>query len=136
MRYTICYVSTAVEDIEQEEIKDLLQKWKERNNDDGVKGILLYSEGNFFQVLEGEKKSLLELFENIRKDSRHHSVIQILGKDIDNTGYDGYDADFVTEKNKYSREAMERYYKPLKGMDAQTQEVAKRMLDVFIETSK
>lgn len=136
MRYTICYVSTAVEDIEQEEIKDLLKKWKEKNNDDGVKGILLYSEGNFFQVLEGEKKSLLELFENIRKDSRHHSVIQILGKDIDNIGYDGYDADFVTEKNKYSSEAMERYYKPLKGMDAQTQEVAKRMLDVFIETSK
>ncbi|UJH92847.1 BLUF domain-containing protein [Antarcticibacterium sp. 1MA-6-2] len=136
MRYTICYVSTAIENLEQEKLEQLLQKWKEKNNDEGFKGILLYSEGNFFQVLEGEKRQLLELFENIRKDKRHHSVIQILGKEIDQTGYDGYDADFVTEKNKYSREAMERYYKPLDGMDVQTKEVAKRMLDVFIETSK
>lgn len=136
MRYTICYVSTATGDMKQEKIKELLEKWKDKNSEKGIKGILLYSEGNFFQVLEGEKKEINQLFEVIKKDNRHHTIIQILGKNIDETGYDGYDADFVTDKNKYSPEAMERYYKPLEGMDSQIQEVAKRMLDVFIETSK
>jgi hypothetical protein len=136
MRYTICYLSTASENLKQEEIKDLLDRWKKKNNSKNMKGILLYSEGNFFQVLEGEKTNVIELLEVIKKDDRHHSVIQILGKEIDQTGYDGYDADFVTDKNKYNPESMERYYKPLEGMDVQTKMAAKRMLDVFIETTK
>jgi hypothetical protein len=122
--------------LKQEEIKDLLDRWKKKNNSKNMKGILLYSEGNFFQVLEGEKTNVIELLEVIKKDDRHHSVIQILGKEIDQTGYDGYDADFVTDKNKYNPESMERYYKPLEGMDVQTKMAAKRMLDVFIETTK
>ncbi len=136
MKYTICYVSTASENLKLEEIKDLLDKWKKKNNSKNMKGILLYSEGNFFQVLEGEKGNLIELFEVIKNDERHHAVIQILGKEIDRVGYDGYDSDFVTGKNTYNPETRERYYKPLEGMDVQTKMVAKRMLDVFIETSK
>lgn len=136
MKYTICYISTASQNLKQEEIKDLLEKWKKKNNSKNMKGILLYTEGNFFQVLEGGKTNVIELFEVIKNDERHHAVIQILGKEIDQTGYDGYDADLVTDKNKYNPDKLERYYKPLEGMDVQTKMAAKRMLDVFIETSK
>lgn len=67
MRYAICYVSTAAKNLTSPEINDLLDFSKKTNTRKDIKGVLLYSEGNFFQVLEGEKADILELFGRIEK---------------------------------------------------------------------
>lgn len=136
MRYAICYVSTAVESINTEEIQKLLKKAEENNNKNGLKGMLLYSEGNFLEVIEGEKSYVLELFNDIKNDPRHTNIIQILGKDIDHGAYDGFESDIVTDKNKYDPTIIKDYMYHLEGMDPGTQEVVRRILEVFIETSK
>lgn len=134
MRYAICYVSTAQKNISAEEIEDLLKYSQNKNNEHDVKGILLYSKENFFQVLEGNKEYLISLFGKIQNDSRHHSIIQVVGKDLDHGSFDGYTFDIVTEKNKYGPHVLQQYLKPLKGMDEKTKEVVKDILEVFIET--
>ncbi|HSI70383.1 MAG TPA: BLUF domain-containing protein [Gillisia sp.] len=136
MRYTICYVSTAVSGLDEKEVNSLLRESQESNNRNKVKGVLLYSSGNFFHVMEGEKPHIMELYSHIENDPRHTNIIQIVGKEMETTAFDGFVTDIVTEKNKYDPAMLKEYLEPLKGMDPKTQEVAKRMLEVFIETSE
>jgi len=59
MRYSIVYVSTASKDLEKKEIERTLNSSKTWNNENDVTGLLLFSEGNFFQIIEGEKRKFL-----------------------------------------------------------------------------
>lgn len=136
MRYAICYVSTAVKKLDREEIKELLEYTEEKNNRINVKGLLLYSEGNFFHVMEGEKKIVHDLYEQIQNDPRHHNIIQVLGKELDHGAFDGFKSDIVTDENKYDPDILQEYLEPVRGMDKQTQLVVKDILEVFIETRK
>lgn len=136
MRYTICYVSTATSELNEEKVPGLLQKIEKANNRNEVKGILLYSSGNFFHVMEGDKDHILELYNQIENDERHTNIIQIVGKEMETTAFDGFVTDVVTEENKYDPAILKEYLEPLEGMDPKTKEIAKRMLEVFIETSE
>ncbi len=136
MRYAICYVSTASEDVEIEEIKDLLDKTAQYNNKHDIRGVFLYAEGNFFQILEGEKDLVEELFEEIKKDDRHKNIIQVVGKNMKHGAFDGFKAEMVKESQKLDHELVKEYMEQVEGLDGQTQGVVKRMLEVFIETHK
>lgn len=96
MRYAICYVSTRTNEVSEEEIRELLQKREKENSRNEVKGLLLYSEGKFFQVLEGEKNLILSLFEDIQKDPRHKDLMQIVGREISEGSYDDYISDYLS----------------------------------------
>lgn len=135
MRYAICYVSTASPGLTDAEIKKMLETAEKNNSRNDVKGLLLYSEGNFFEIIEGNKDHIIKLFSEIQNDKRHHNIIQIVGKEISSPAFDGFKTDIVTEKNKYNSKTLKSYLEPLEGMDPKTQQVAKGMLEVFIETS-
>ncbi|QED36212.1 BLUF domain-containing protein [Antarcticibacterium arcticum] len=134
MRYAICYVSTAKADLEKPEVENLLDYTSNFNNSHDIRGVLLYSEGNFFQILEGDKKFVLELFDQIQKDNRHHNIIQVLGKDLKQGAFDGFKAEIVTSRNKYDYELVKEYMEQVEGLDPQTQQTVKRILEVFIDT--
>lgn len=76
MRYLI-YLSTAVELFSDEELKQLLVKSRENNFRNELTGLLLYNDGNFIQVLEGEEAALAETFRIIEADKRHKNIIII-----------------------------------------------------------
>ena len=62
-----------------------------------IKGILLYSQGNFFQVLESEfdnKQIILDLYENIKNDGRHYDVIKIMEKQTSAPSFSKYNTAF------------------------------------------
>jgi hypothetical protein len=48
----------------------------------GVSGMLLYKDGNFMQLLEGEETVVRNLFEVITQDSRHRGTIVLLEEQI------------------------------------------------------
>lgn len=97
-RYAICYVSSSNRNFQREEIKKLFARWEKVNQENDVKGILLFAEGNFFQVLEGKKKFIIQLFTKIQKDPRHYNIIQIIGEEMKKGGFDSYKCDLVTEE--------------------------------------
>lgn len=134
MRYAICYVSTASKDTNPEDIRKLLDSTAQYNNAHDIRGILLYAEGNYFQILEGEKKLVEEIFSDIQKDPRHQNIIQVVGKDIKQGAFDGYKAEMVNERNKCDYDLVKEYMEQVKGLDSQTQGVVKRMMEVFIDT--
>lgn len=48
----------------------------------GVTGMLLYADGSFFQVLEGEEATVDALFESISRDDRHGGVTLIIREPV------------------------------------------------------
>ncbi len=134
MRYAICYVSTASKDLEEKEIKEILDYSAEYNNQHDIRGVLLYAEGNFFEILEGDKELVEGVFADIQKDPRHKNIIQVVGKDVNHGAFDGFKAEVIDENSKCDYELVKEYMVQVEGLDSQTQEVVKRMLEVFIDT--
>lgn len=74
----LLYVSSATRLLSEAELIALLQKARTNNARDGITGMLLYSHGNFIQVIEGEEAAVLSLQQKIISDPRHTNVITLL----------------------------------------------------------
>lgn len=134
MKHAICYVSTATKEFEDTEIRELFKCWQERNGTEEIKGILLYSEGHFFQVLEGERTAVLALFNQINKDRRHTGIIQLLGKDIRKGSLNGYLTEHLTTGNFSRPELIREYCESVRGMDERARQQIKTILESFLDT--
>lgn len=72
----LVYVSCATNKMMPEhELKDLLIKARDKNQQKDITSMLLYRNGFFVQALEGEKRNVENTFEIIRQDPRHHNLI-------------------------------------------------------------
>ncbi len=60
-----------------EELQSILATSRINNARAGITGALLYSAGNFAQVLEGPLAEIEQAFERIQRDPRHSEVIVI-----------------------------------------------------------
>jgi hypothetical protein len=72
------YASTATKLFTKPELRELLGKAERNNVKLGLTGMLLYKDGNFMQVLEGEKEVVMKLAASIEADRRHKGVIVLL----------------------------------------------------------
>ena len=52
----------------------ILEQSARNNGREGVTGMLLFSQGNFMQVIEGEADDVKRAFERIRADPRHRNL--------------------------------------------------------------
>lgn len=72
--YRLIYTSSRRAKCDDTEIEKILNSCKKNNPHENISGILLHSEKRFVQYLEGDKDKIMELFENIKQDSRHGGV--------------------------------------------------------------
>jgi len=128
MRFAISYVSTANRDLNQEEVAELLDLTEIRNNIEGVNGLLIYSGGNFFEVIEGEETKIKELFENINEDPRHRNIMMVFEKEIDKPLFDDKEANFISENTKHRQMKVENFLYYIKDLDESTQKAVKNIL--------
>ncbi len=70
----IVYVSTVVQPMGDEELKDLLRLCRDCNERNQITGMMLYKNGHFMQVIEGDKAPVTQLMDNILRDLRHHNI--------------------------------------------------------------
>ena len=78
MTYQLVYSSVAVTPFTGAELLELLQKARARNTQSGVTGLLLYKQGQFMQLLEGEERTVLSLYGLICKNPKHHQIVTLL----------------------------------------------------------
>ncbi|WP_145069291.1 BLUF domain-containing protein [Engelhardtia mirabilis] len=78
----VIYSSAARVPFEAAELTALLARSRRRNGELGVTGMLLHVDGSFFQILEGPRESVRELFERIARDPRHAEVTTIIDEPI------------------------------------------------------
>jgi hypothetical protein len=76
--YSLTYVSSATRLLSQEDLRNLLSTSRLNNERLGLTGMLLYKDGNFMQVLEGEQEAVLAVQARILEDVRHKGIIVLL----------------------------------------------------------
>jgi hypothetical protein len=76
--YRLVYVSAAVGSPTRADLLALLAKAREKNDRLGITGLLLFKDGDFIQLLEGERQAVREVFDAIKVDPRHSGVIVLL----------------------------------------------------------
>ena len=72
--FRILYLSTANQPFASGDLSELLQKARFRNNAAHVTGMLVHSDGDFLQVLEGEPEDVIGIYDRISVDPRHRDV--------------------------------------------------------------
>src|SRR5580704_9382026 len=78
----LIYASTATEPFGNVQLTELLQQARATNEGLGLTGMLLHSDGNFFQVLEGEPTVVDRLYQKIILDKRHSRFTVIIREPI------------------------------------------------------
>ncbi len=64
------YQCQEAEPLSEAEIAEILEVSRRNNESRGITGMLLYRDGRFLQVLEGDKAPVLDLVKTIRRDPR------------------------------------------------------------------
>ncbi len=78
----LVYVSSARRPFSPDELVALLKQSRASNERLGVTGLLLYKDGNFLQVLEGEDEAVHGLIRRIGADPRHTDTTVLLDEPI------------------------------------------------------
>lgn len=99
----LIYASVATLDFGEAQLAELLQQSREANKRLGLTGILLYSEGSFFQVLEGEPTVVDQLYERIIADKRHERAILIIREPIAKRSFGSWSMGFSRISRKQLR---------------------------------
>jgi hypothetical protein len=79
--YYMIYVSQAKKPMNTAELDQLLSQSRKWNTAMGLTGLLIYrystenDTGHFIQVLEGNESEVRSLFDKIKRDKRHHTVL-------------------------------------------------------------
>lgn len=81
--YRLLYVSSASRRMSKQELIDLLQQSRRNNERRGLTGMLLYKDGDFLQVLEGEESAVREVFARIDRDPRHSGTVVLMQGPVD-----------------------------------------------------
>jgi hypothetical protein len=106
--FELIYVSTAAKRMTKDNLQSILMESMRHNSDHNITGILLYDQGSFCQVLEGDKKEVLSIFKKIKKDKRHFNVITISEKDIQYREFSAWSMRFIN-LDFYDREMIHGY---------------------------
>ena len=92
--YYLIYVSSASFPMSSDDLLFLLEQSREKNRRLGITGMLVYKDGCFIQMLEGDKQVVSELFETIKKDRRHKDVTKVITGDIQQRNFENWSMGF------------------------------------------
>ncbi|MCZ4318423.1 BLUF domain-containing protein [Aequorivita viscosa] len=79
---TIVYISNALRLIEKEQLDELFYRSVRNNKTKDITGVLLYKEGTFIQILEGQDLALSDMLKVFEQDKRHNNITIVLDKII------------------------------------------------------
>jgi hypothetical protein len=74
MTYQIIYSSESATPMQLDDLEDLLEHARNSNATKGITGALVYVDGVFLQILEGDKRTVEDLLAKISRDVRHETV--------------------------------------------------------------
>ena len=76
------YVSHTSPDLTPGELDNVLTAARRNNAMLGITGLLLYIDGGFLQILEGDERPLRELYTRVATDSRHINPHLMLDREV------------------------------------------------------
>ena len=80
--FTIVYVSKATQEMSDDALMAILNTARAHNGANDITGMLLFRDGFFIQALEGLEDAIDALFDRIKQDTRHCTVLQLYKQPI------------------------------------------------------
>ena len=102
--YSLTYVSSATVPFSPSSLRELLEKSRANNLQIGITGMLLFKDGNFMQVLEGEQAAVDVTQARIALDPRHAGLIVLLRGAIAERGFAEWSMAFHDLNDESSRQ--------------------------------
>lgn len=96
----IVYVSSASHLMTDSELITLLNKARDNNARLGISGMLVYCDGTFIQVLEGNSAVLRTLFETIERDPRNRCCFILLHQKITQRAFEAWSMGFRADSQE------------------------------------
>lgn len=76
--YHLVYTSHATKEFSEYDLIQLLTESRSLNKQNNITGMLLYLNGKFIQVLEGDQPAVEDIYSKIKKDPRHSRIITVI----------------------------------------------------------
>ena len=92
----LIYISYATREMNEQNLLDLLEQSRIKNEKHNVTGLLLYAKDNFMQVLEGEEVVVDDIYQSILKDDRNTRNTIIQRESIDTRSFPQWSMGFKT----------------------------------------
>jgi Sensors of blue-light using FAD len=129
------YTSAATRSFEATALATLLQAAREKNDRLGLTGLLLHTEGTFFQVLEGQAEIVDALFATIELDKRHTEVTKIIREPIPHRVFSEWTMGFseMTRKELAGLNGTNDFFGEARCFTNLDAGRAKKLLDAFRE---
>jgi hypothetical protein len=86
--------------MQTDDLQELLDHAKNSNGAKGITGALIYTEGTFLQILEGDKVLLQDLMAKIRRDVRHESVFVLRESEVPTANFRNWKMAYVSATPK------------------------------------
>lgn len=92
----LIYLSSALKpEVPERELQSILNSAVRHNLANEITGMLLYSNGGFMQLLEGEEAAIQETYSRIEQDTRHKSLILLLQGKISNRTFPNWSMGYI-----------------------------------------
>ena len=98
--YQLIYVSSATETFTREKFLDMAFVMSSENTKAGITGMLVFKDGNFMEVLEGEESAVKALFSKIEQDTSHTLVSVIQEGEISTREYPSWAMNFYNPQTQ------------------------------------
>ncbi|WP_179336942.1 BLUF domain-containing protein [Winogradskyella ludwigii] len=117
MLKTICYKSKSNSGNTIIDIESLFYNTRQNNNKQEIKGILIYRDTTFFQILEGECTIVNTLYQSIKRDSRHGNIKELLNTEIDKYSFADFGLGYATISSLDALYGFQEYLNKNDGSD-------------------
>lgn len=91
----LLYSSTSNSPMSPDDLAGILKTCHENNGVRDITGMLLYKDGCFMQILEGEEEQIRKLFETIQQDPRHSGILEIASDPIRERSFSDWSMGFI-----------------------------------------
>lgn len=87
MLHQIAYVSLSREKLDALTLSDILSTSKSNNASEEITGVLMHHDRIYFQIIEGEKAHVKDLFSRIQEDDRHESIALVWDDNVEDRDF-------------------------------------------------
>lgn len=92
--FQLLYLSSAKPELTEDALLQILSESQQRNAARNITGLLLHSDGNLIQVIEGMEETVESLFSKIERDPRHHQVMVLSRRFVEQRDFPEYKMGF------------------------------------------
>lgn len=134
--HQIIYISTAEPSLTEDALLELLSESQKRNAAKNITGLLLHSDGNIIQIIEGPEGAAKELFAKIAKDSRHRGVTLVSSKAIVKRDFPNFKMGFKRARSKEFKAQLPNFSSIVEGhsLESEALDEMSKLVSTFLKT--